>query len=211
MQPPTIHLRVLGMHCSHCSGRVEEALRAVPGSLSVVVSLEESAASVVGNASPEALVAAVIAIGFEAESLPATAAAPGVVELRVDGMHCSHCVGRVQDALCAVPAVEAAEVDLEACRARVRGRAKIADLVAAVQALGFTAGVAAAGDAAAPTTAVSSSGIVAQGAASASAVVAPDVAALGFVPIQQRARPRLAPAPNTDADADVEAGLLYSS
>ena len=42
-------------------------------------------------------------------------------------------------------------------------------------------------------------------------MVAPDVAALGFVPIQQRARPRLAPAPNTDADADVEAGLLYSS
>ena len=40
----------------------------------------------------------------------------------------------------------------------------------------------------------------------------PDVTALGFVPIRQgAARSWLAPAPNNDADADVEAGLLYTS
>lgn len=42
------------------------------------------------------------------------------VTLKVEGMSCSHCVGRVQKALDAAPGVIAAKVDLESATAEVR-------------------------------------------------------------------------------------------
>ena len=51
--------------------------------------------------------------------------------LRVTGMHCEHCSGRVEQTLAALPGVLAASVDLAAETATVRGTATVAELVAA--------------------------------------------------------------------------------
>lgn len=60
--------------------------------------------------------------------------------LRVEGMHCGHCVSAVTDALCAVPGVAHADVDLEAGRAEVRHEgADPARLVGAVMDQGYSA------------------------------------------------------------------------
>ena len=65
----TVTLKVDGMHCVKCQARVENALKAVKGVKSVAVSLENGNATVeyaVGKTTPEALAAAVTAIGFAA-------------------------------------------------------------------------------------------------------------------------------------------------
>ncbi len=69
--------------------------------------------------------------------------------LVVEGMTCQHCVGRVTDALEAMPHVRAAAVDLEAGTADVtvaEAGASTAELVAAVTAAGYAARAAEAGD-----------------------------------------------------------------
>jgi copper chaperone len=61
-------LRITGMSCGHCSGAVAKALGAVPGVRRVVeVSHERAEALVEGEASPEALIAAVVGEGYQAE------------------------------------------------------------------------------------------------------------------------------------------------
>jgi copper chaperone len=62
-----IELKVEGMTCMHCVGAVRKALSEVNGVDEVVdVSLESGRASVQGNASTEALIAAVKAAGYSA-------------------------------------------------------------------------------------------------------------------------------------------------
>ena len=42
--------------------------------------------------------------------------------IAIEGMHCQHCVKAVNDALAAVPGVEAVEVSLEKKQATVKGQ-----------------------------------------------------------------------------------------
>ena len=71
LQFPERHLRVEGMKCHKCAGRVRGALEAVPGVKSAVVDLEGKQATVhLSDSLPdEVLVGAVIEKGFEAEML----------------------------------------------------------------------------------------------------------------------------------------------
>ena len=57
-------LNVDGMMCGHCVAHVTKALQGVDGVTSVEVSLENKKATVVGNASVEALKAAVEQAGY---------------------------------------------------------------------------------------------------------------------------------------------------
>lgn len=59
-------LNVTGMTCGHCVSAVKKALEGVPGVQRADVSLEGGQATVVGNASPEALIQAVQQEGYGA-------------------------------------------------------------------------------------------------------------------------------------------------
>ena len=61
-----IRIRVEGMTCNHCRGRVEQALEGVDGVEAVEVSLEEGEASVRGQVPVEALIEAVEGRGYSA-------------------------------------------------------------------------------------------------------------------------------------------------
>ena len=65
-----ITLHIEGMHCGHCSARVENALSAIPGVKKVTVNLEKGTAEVVeavkGTVDVEAMKATVNALGFKA-------------------------------------------------------------------------------------------------------------------------------------------------
>lgn len=67
-------LRVGGMTCGGCVGRVRDALAAVDGVVSAEVTLEPPAATVVGAAPTAALIAAVEAVHKSAELLPGSVA-----------------------------------------------------------------------------------------------------------------------------------------
>ena len=65
------------------------------------------------------------------------------VELKVDGMTCQGCVRSVTKKLSGVAGVSAVSVDLAAGKATVgydESAAKVADLIAAVEQIGFHAG-----------------------------------------------------------------------
>ena len=128
-----ISLPIEGMTCASCVGRVEAALAKVPGVDSVSVNLATERADI-RLASPVdriALIQAVEKVGYD---VPA-----GAVELAVEGMTCASCVGRVEKALKAVPGVTEATVNLATERATVRGVAAVADLIAAIEKVGYEA------------------------------------------------------------------------
>ena len=146
----TISLPIEGMTCASCVGRVERALKAVPGVADAVVNLATEKASITTNAAvdPATLVKAVKDVGYEVPesfSAPATAS----LEVAIEGMTCASCVGRVEKALRAVPGVTNAVVNLATEKATVQGTADAAVVVAAIENAGYDAKVIAAGSGAA--------------------------------------------------------------
>ncbi len=123
---------IAGMTCASCVGRVEKAIRAVPGVQDVAVNLATERARVEGAPDPAAVVAAVERAGYQAQT--------GVVDLRVAGMTCASCVRRVERALAGVPGVLGVEVNLAAETARVRAAGAAPEaLVAALKRAGYDA------------------------------------------------------------------------
>ncbi|MDW5316131.1 heavy metal translocating P-type ATPase [Rhizobium sp. PL01] len=137
----TLSLPIEGMTCASCVGRIERALKAVPGVETVSVNLATERASITTtSAVPRAkLVEAVENAGY---SVPVkSAGAAGPTELSIEGMTCASCVGRVERALKAIPGVTEAIVNLATERATIRGTADAAALIAAIEDAGYDAKV----------------------------------------------------------------------
>ncbi|WID99154.1 heavy metal translocating P-type ATPase [Bosea vestrisii] len=137
--PGTISLPIEGMTCASCVGRIERALKAVPGVETVSVNLATERASVTTRSvvARATLVEAIEDVGY---SVPETSAgSAGPTELSIEGMTCASCVGRVERALKAVPGVTEAVVNLATERATIRGTADTAILIAAIEDAGYEA------------------------------------------------------------------------
>jgi Au+-exporting ATPase len=130
---PSLSLPIDGMSCAACVGRVERALRAVPGVVGANVNLATERADVT-LATPVDRAVLVQAVAGAGYAVPAA-----TLDLTVQGMSCASCVGRVERALAGVPGVTAASVNLATERATVTGTADSAALVAAVAAAGYAA------------------------------------------------------------------------
>ncbi|MCW5634439.1 MAG: copper-translocating P-type ATPase [Rubrivivax sp.] len=144
--PEACTLPVDGMTCASCVGRVEKALKALPGvgEASVNLATESAqwlpAAGGAAGAAPH-LRAAVGAIEKAGYEVPRQA-----WRLRIGGMTCASCVSRVEKALARVPGVLEATVNLATETAevtwagRAAGRSETqAALVAAVVKAGYEA------------------------------------------------------------------------
>src|SRR5690606_31499926 len=110
-----LSVRVEGMSCASCVGRVEKAIRAVPGVADASVNLVTGRADVTlgeGQADPAAIARAVEQAGY--------AAAIDTADLKIEGMSCASCVARVERALRRLPGILDATVNLATERARVR-------------------------------------------------------------------------------------------
>ncbi|AUH65482.1 heavy metal translocating P-type ATPase [Paracoccus zhejiangensis] len=132
---PPISLSIEGMTCASCVGRVEKALRAVPGVASANVNLATERADIRLSAPVEraALVGAVESAGYDVPK------PQGAVEIAIEGMTCASCVGRVERALQAVPGVASATVNLATERATVTGPADAGALLRAITETGYEA------------------------------------------------------------------------
>ncbi len=124
--PQSLTLTIEGMSCASCIGRVEQALRAVPGVAEVNVNLTTERADIrfVGMLDPSKLVKAVEELGYKVSMRP--------VVLAIEGMTCAGCVGQVERALFAVPGVIEARVNLATEQAVVEGNAGTDALIRAV-------------------------------------------------------------------------------
>ena len=132
-----LSLQIQGMSCASCVGRVERALKKVPGVIEANVNLATEEARVVVDpalANAQTLIDAVKGAGYEPEIARTTFA--------IGGMSCASCVGRVERALRKLPGVVEANVNLATEKANVAyvpktlTPAKIAEAVAAA---GYTA------------------------------------------------------------------------
>ena len=137
-----ISLPIEGMTCASCVGRVERALKAVPGVAGATVNLATEKASITmsGAVDRATLVKAVEDVGYE---VPASFSTPAgtPLEVAIEGMTCASCVGRVEKALNAVPGVTNAVVNLATEKATVQGTADAAAVVAAIGSAGYDAKV----------------------------------------------------------------------
>jgi Au+-exporting ATPase len=121
------------MTCASCVGRVEAALKAVPGVASANVNLATEKAEITLSApvARDVLADAVRGVGYDVPT--------GSIDLAIGGMTCASCVGRVEKALKAVPGVVTATVNLATERAHVTGGADLAALIEAVEKTGYEA------------------------------------------------------------------------
>ena len=71
---------VTGMSCAACSARVEKAVSAVPGVTSCSVSLLTNSMGVEGSATPDAVISAVQAAGYDASLKGAAQSVPSIAE-----------------------------------------------------------------------------------------------------------------------------------
>ncbi|WP_353173382.1 heavy metal translocating P-type ATPase, partial [Paracandidimonas soli] len=134
----SIHLQVEGMSCASCVGRVEKAIKAVPGVQGASVNLATERADIaLGSADRMAVVQAIEKAGYPVKT--------GPVELRIEGMTCASCVGRVERALQAVPGATEVSVNLATERAVVQGIADPQALITAVAKAGYEAELVGAG------------------------------------------------------------------
>ncbi|MBP9185363.1 MAG: copper-translocating P-type ATPase [Fuscovulum sp.] len=131
----TARFRLEGMTCASCVGRVERALKAVPGVT------EASANFGTGEAMVRFHAPATRAEMAQALARVGYPAVPEVVTLAVEGMTCAACTGRVERVLKAQPGVAAAVANLATRRAQVTlwERADPAALAAAVSRAGYAA------------------------------------------------------------------------
>ena len=139
IHPSTLELPIEGMTCASCVGRVERALKAVPGVQGASVNLATEKASL--QLTPEAAAAEVNTSAVAAIEKAGYSVASQQVELAVEGMTCASCVGRVERALKAVPGVQSASVNLATERATVQigGGATVDALRAAIAKAGYQA------------------------------------------------------------------------
>ncbi len=141
LQSTSISMPIEGMTCASCVGRVEKALKSIPGVETVAVNLATERASITTNAAVDrnALIGAVENVGYNVPT--SFSARPATIELAVEGMTCASCVGRVEKALKAVPGVTQAAVNLATERATVQGSADAQALIAAIENVGYEAKV----------------------------------------------------------------------
>ncbi len=125
-------VRLEGLHCASCAGRVEHAVRALPGTARADVNLATSTLSVApGDVDAAAIAAAVTEAGYKAIATERVFA--------LEGLHCASCVRRVEQALRAEPGVVEAAVNLATSRARVAMLDASIDLAGAVARAGYKA------------------------------------------------------------------------
>ena len=132
----SIEVPVEGMTCASCVKRVEKAAAGVPGVAESVVNFATETLTVKprDGFSAEKLLTAIHVAGYEAKA--------ETVELEIEDMTCASCVGRVEKALKAVPAVEGAAVNLATGKATVSvlgGKAQVPALLDAVRKAGYGA------------------------------------------------------------------------
>ena len=130
----TTQIKITGMSCASCVGRVETALCDVPGVETAAVNFATETAQVTFKGPISALVRALDTAGYPAATQQAV--------LKIDGMNCASCVSKIEHALASSPGVVEASVNLateSATVTYVEGASDPATLTKDVTATGYPA------------------------------------------------------------------------
>ncbi|WP_420584976.1 heavy metal translocating P-type ATPase [Ruegeria sp.] len=109
--PQTMQLKITGMGCASCVGRVETALSDVPGVSDATVNFATGTAQISYGGPAHALTDALSRAGYPAATRHTT--------LKIGGMSCASCLSKIERVLTADPAVVEAQVNLATESARI--------------------------------------------------------------------------------------------
>ncbi|KAI9101792.1 hypothetical protein DFS34DRAFT_431383 [Phlyctochytrium arcticum] len=139
----TVQLEVFGMTCASCVATIEKHLRGNPAIVSCKVALLAERAEVQFKEllmTEEQVPEMINEIGFEARILPT--ASLGSVDLKIFGMTCGSCSGKIEREVLKIPGVETAAVNLLGQSGRFQFDSSllgVRDVVEKIESLGFTA------------------------------------------------------------------------
>ncbi|HBR29060.1 MAG TPA: heavy metal translocating P-type ATPase, partial [Firmicutes bacterium] len=134
-------LKITGMSCASCAAGIEKSLNRLEGvrQASVNLALEQATVEYDDQAvKPETITTTIKRLGYDIIDDQNTE----TVKLNVKGMTCAACSARVEKKLNQLPGVEKAGVNLATEIATVEydgSKVKVADLLKAVEALGYQA------------------------------------------------------------------------
>ncbi len=120
----TLTLPVEGMTCASCAGRLQRALAREPGVATAEVSLAADSATISYDPAITGAAQLAAAVSRAGYAVPERA-----IDLRISGMTCASCVGRLERALARVPGVTGVSVNLATERAAVRTAAPLSRIV----------------------------------------------------------------------------------
>ena len=103
-----MNIKVKGMSCASCVGRIEKALK--PFDENVTVNLQTETAYL-NSKNTKDIYKSIVDAGYSVEVVK--------LQLKVKGMSCSSCVNRVEQALLKIPGVLSAEVNLASEKVKV--------------------------------------------------------------------------------------------
>lgn len=132
-----LELPVIGMTCASCATAIERTLLTLPGVSHAGINFATEMAHVAFDAQRLSAIEIVEAIRTTGYSVPT-----GTLNLRISGMTCVSCAGRVEKALQGIAGVDAAQVNFATEVAHVaacQGAVSLSQLLAAVSAQGFQA------------------------------------------------------------------------
>ena len=144
MARKAVRIKLHGMSCASCAGRVEEALRNASGVIEANVNFTAESAFVqydTERATVAELERVIKRAGYRGRAKQ-EAADECRVELRLSGMSCASCAQAIEKALRAVPGVAEANVNFATARATVvwgQEGGRLEDLIAAVVRAGYRA------------------------------------------------------------------------
>jgi len=147
---------VLGMHCSSCVGKVEDAVKAMStGIIKCSVSLMAQEAKVEYNAdavSSSDIESLISELGFKCRTLEVLspeqrqhAPKKTTLHLNIHGMHCASCVSKVEDHVSKMDGISSASVSLMTNSARVEYQPNLVgarQIIAQIESIGFGASLA---------------------------------------------------------------------
>ncbi|TPX64334.1 hypothetical protein SpCBS45565_g05970 [Spizellomyces sp. 'palustris'] len=139
----TVQIEVQGMTCASCVATIEKHLRSNPGVVSCKVALLAERAEVQFKEllmTEEQVANLIDDIGFRAKVLPS--AAYGTIDLKIFGMTCGSCSGKIERELNKMDGVQAAAVNLLGQSGRFQFDSSVIgvrDIVEKIESLGFTA------------------------------------------------------------------------
>ncbi|MBD3678325.1 MAG: copper-translocating P-type ATPase [Rhodobacteraceae bacterium] len=140
MSPDTarhaLSFKIDGMGCASCVGKVETALKGTDGveDASVNFATESATVQYQTPATPETIREAVKTAGYSVRTED--------LDFEIEGASCASCVSKIEKAICEVPGVASASMNLATSRAKVTtyaGGAEPADLMRAVSDAGYKA------------------------------------------------------------------------
>ncbi|MDD4802786.1 MAG: heavy metal translocating P-type ATPase [Syntrophomonas sp.] len=134
---------VAGLDCPDCAAKVEKAVQKIPGVISAAVAFPMNKMKVEYDASQTGVsqvIDKVKVLGYNAvdASGDTPSADNETVSLRIEGMDCADCAGKLEKVVSQVPGVRSAEINFGNSKMKVTHQGNIGEILTVIARMGYT-------------------------------------------------------------------------